>query len=52
LNIQTATAVQEVAAIIGVGLFVAGVWMIYPPAALISAGLALLAPFIFSLRGK
>lgn len=51
MNKRTATALQEGLAVIGIGLFVFGVWQIYPPAALISAGLALVAPFAYSLRG-
>lgn len=52
MNAQLASVVQEGLAVIGAGLFVFGVWQIYPPAAFISLGIALLAPFMYSLRGN
>lgn len=50
INISQKVELREALAVIGVGLFVFGIWEIYPPAAFIISGLILAAPFIFALR--
>ena len=41
---------QEGCALLGVGLFVFGVYQIYPPAAYLVGGIVLATPFALSMR--
>jgi hypothetical protein len=48
--ISTAT-LQEALAIIGLGLFAFGTWMIYPPASLVLTGIIFTLPLLLQIRG-
>lgn len=46
----TPAVVQEACAIVGVGLFAVGLWLIYPPASLLFTGLILTTPFLLAIK--
>ena len=43
---------KEALALIGLGLFVFGIWQIYKPAAYIAAGSILMIPFVQAVRSS
>lgn len=52
MTVKALALTQEVAALIGVCLFAFGLWQIYTPASYLFIGSILIAPFVFSIRGR
>jgi len=47
---KTIAVVQEACAVIGVGLFAVGLWLIYYPASFLFLGSVLSAPFLLQIK--
>lgn len=44
------STIKEALAVTGLGLFVFGIWQIYPPAASIVSGMVLVTPFMLGIK--